>query len=407
MILPSPVEPSDKPERVLERTRAMNSTSQENEGLTRRELGKKAALGILGLAAASAGGRNSAGSDEKTEGGETLGSSYSLIVDAYAHISPPKYTEILRKDHPGFYNNMLGPCIPLYDMSERFRIMDKYPGVVQVLTVGPVPPLESFADQNKSVDLAKRANDEMAEMVSKYRDRFVAAIALLPMNNIDAAVKEADRAVNTLRFKGIYVHSNINGKPLDSPEFLPLFEMMSKHNLPVYIHPWRGDDVPEYASEKTSKYMIASVFGWPYETTAAMTRIVFSGLFEKFPNLKVVTHHCGGMIPYYEQRIVQHYGQQERRGGAPKELNKTPVEYYKMFYNDTAIHGNTPALMLAYHFWGAGHIVFGADMPLGDYHFGFRSYRQTINAIEAMDISAAEKRMIFADNALRLLRIAI
>ena len=88
-----------------------------------------------------------------------------------------------------------------------------------------------------------------------------------------------------------------------------------------------------------------------------------------------------------------------------KGLTKTPIEYYKMFYNDTAIHGNTPALMLAYHFWGAGHLVLGADMPLGDHYHGFRSYRQTINAIEAMDITEGEKRQIFAENALRLLRL--
>jgi predicted TIM-barrel fold metal-dependent hydrolase len=336
-------------------------------------------------------------------------SSHPFIVDAYAHISPPKYTEVLKKDYPGFYNNILGRCLPLYDMPHRFRIMDNYPGVVQVLTVGPVPPLEAFADSEKSVDLAKLANDEMAELVSRHRDRFVAAIAQLPMNNVNAALKEADRAIMELGFKGIYVHSNINGKPLDSPEFLPFFEKMARCNLPIYIHPWRDDSVAEYQTENVSKYMIASVFGWPYETTAAMTRLVFSGIFEKFPNIKIVTHHCGGMVPYYEQRIVQHYGEHERGGRAPhlRELSKSPVDYYKMFYNDTAIHGNTPALMLAYHFWGGDHILFGADMPLGDHYFGFRSYRQTINAIEAMDITGAEKRKIFSENAIRLLRLPL
>ncbi len=338
-----------------------------------------------------------------------MGSSYLLKIDAYAHISPPRYTDILRNEYPGFYNQILGTCSPLFDMSERFRIMDKYPDVVQVLTVGPVPPLEAFANSEKSVDLARQANDEMAELVAKYRDRFVAAIALLPMNNIDAAIKETDRAIKDLGFKGIYVHSNINGKPLDSPEFLPLYEKMSQYNLPVYIHPWRGDDIAEYPTEKTSQYMIASVFGWPYETTAAMTRLVFGGILEKYPNLKVVTHHGGGMVPYYEQRILQHYGRRERIGTAPflKELPKSPIEYYKMFYADTAIHGNTPALMLAYHFFGADHIVLGADMPLGDHYFGLRSYRQTINAIEAMDITDAEKKKIFTDNALQLLRLPV
>ena len=90
-----------------------------------------------------------------------------------------------------------------------------------------------------------------------------------------------------------------------------------------------------------------------------------------------------------------------------KELSKSPIEYYKMFYNDTAIHGNTPALMLAYKFWGADHILFGADMPLGDYFYGFRSYRQTINAIETMEITDEEKQKIFGENALKLLRLAV
>ena len=336
-------------------------------------------------------------------------STYSLIVDAYSHISPPRYTKTLEKEHSGFYNQILRTCPPLFDMDARFRIMDMYPDVVQVLTVGPVPSLEDFANSEQSPDLAKMANDEMAELVFKYRDRFVAAIALLPMNNIEAAIEETDRAIKDLGFRGIYVHSNINGKPLDSPEFMPLWEKMAQYNLPVYIHPWRSDRFADYQTEDKSKYMIASIFGWPYETTAAMTRLIFSGIMEKLPNLKVITHHCGGMVPYYAQRIHQHYGQQDRSGRALylKELSKTPLDYYRMFYNDTAIHGNTPALMLAYNFWGADHIVFGADMPLGDHYYGVRSYRQTINAIEGMDITDEEKEKIFSANALTILRLPV
>ena len=337
-----------------------------------------------------------------------MGNMIQIKVDAYAHISPPKYTEVLKRDYPGFYNNMLVGGVPLYDMDTRFRIMDRY-NLVQVLTVGPVPSLEAFAPPDKSPDLAKMANDEMAELSLKYRDRFIAAIALLPMNNIDAAMKEADRAINDLGFRGIYVHSNINGKPLDAPEFWPLWEKMAQYNLPVYIHPWRPDSFADYSTETESKYAIAGTFGWPYETTVAMTRIVFSGILEKYPNLKVVTHHCGGMVPYYEQRIVQHYGMRDRgnRSNYVTRLSKAPVDYYKMFYNDTAIHGNTPALMLAYNFWGPDHIVLGADMPLGDYYWGFRSYRQTINAIEAMDIPETDKQKIFSENAIKLLRLAV
>ncbi|MFC1942238.1 amidohydrolase family protein [Chloroflexota bacterium] len=335
----------------------------------------------------------------------------SLIIDAYSHISPPGYTKFIQQKYPVMYNNMLGPCVPLYDLDERFKIMDAYPGLVQVLTIGPVPPIEQFANEQQTVELARIANDEMAELIQKYRDRFVTAIALLPMNNPEAALKETDRAITELGFRGIYVHSNINGKPLDSPEFLPLWEKMAKYNLPIYIHPWRGDDFTDYPVEEVSKYKIASTFGWPYETTVAMARFVFSGILEKYPNLKIVTHHCGGMVPHYQQRIYQHYGSASMRPGEKsafvRALSKAPLEYFRLFYNDTAIHGNTHALMSAYELCGADHIIFGADMPLGDYYFGSRSYRQTIDAIEAMEITPEEKRKIFVDNALSLLRIPL
>jgi uncharacterized protein len=333
----------------------------------------------------------------------------AMKIDGYAHISPPRYTEALRKEFPGFYSQILGHTPPLFDMEARFKVMDAFAPIAQVLTVGPVPSLETFAPPKKAVALARLANDEMAELVAKYPDRFVAAIALLPMNDPEAAYAEAVRAIEALGLKGIYVHSNINGKPLDSPEFLPLFEKMAEYDLPIYIHPWRANDCPDYPVETESKYAITSTFGWPYETTAAMTRIVFSGLLERLPGLKVVTHHAGGMVSFYAQRIVQHYSQTQTKyhdyGEYTRGLSKQPIDYFKMFYVDTAIHGNTPALMLAYHFWGADRIILGADMPLGDVTFGLRSYAQTIGAIEAMDITDVEKRLILAGNVQKLLRL--
>jgi predicted TIM-barrel fold metal-dependent hydrolase len=275
--------------------------------------------------------------------------------------------------------------------------MDAFAPLAQVLTIGPTPPLETFAQPKHAVDLARVANDEMAELVEKYPESFVAGIALLPMNDIEAALAEAERAVKDLGLRGIYLHSNINGKPLDSPEFLPLFEMMARHDLPVYIHPYRGTEFPDYQTETESRYAIASSFGWPYETTAAMTRIAFSGLLERLPDLKVVTHHMGGMTSLFAQRIVH---SEFLRG-----LNKPALDYYKMFYVDTAIHDNTPGLMLGYSFWGPEHMVLGSDIPLGDPEFGRGSYAVTIRAIEAMEIPEAEKRMIFAGNVIRLLKL--
>jgi predicted TIM-barrel fold metal-dependent hydrolase len=333
----------------------------------------------------------------------------AVKIDGYSHISPPRYTEALRNEFPGFYNQILGRTPALFDLDVRLKVMDAFGPLSQVLTVGPVPSLEAFAPPDRAVALARLANDEMAELVADYPDRFVAAIALLPMNDPEAAIEETDRAIKELGFKGIYVHSNINGRPLDAPEFLPLFEKMAAYDLPIYIHPWRANDYAEYPSETESKYAISSTFGWPYETTAAMTRIVFSGLLERLPGLKVVTHHAGGMVSFYQQRIVQHYGQFDSRyhdyGEYMRGLTKQPIDYFKMFYVDTAIHGNTPALMLAHSFWGAERMIFGADMPLGDPAHGMRSYSQTIGAIEAMDITDAEKQLIFGGSVRKLLRL--
>jgi len=317
-------------------------------------------------------------------------------IDGYSHIAPPRYAEAVRKHYPKMYERIVG--VPtMFDIEARLHMMDGFAPLGQVLTIGPVPPLEVFAEPKHAVQLARLANDEMAELVDRYPERFVAGIALLPMNDIEAAIAEAERAIEELGLRGIYLHSNINGKPLDAPEFLTLFQMMAEYDLPVYVHPYRGTDFPDYQTESESRYAIASSFGWPYETTAAMTRIAFSGLLERLPQLKVVTHHLGGMTSLFAQRIAH---SEFLRG-----LDRSALDYYKMFYVDTAIHDNTPGLMLGHSFWGPEHMIMGSDIPLGDPEFGRGSYSVTIRAIESMDIAEAEKRMILGGNVIRLLKL--
>jgi predicted TIM-barrel fold metal-dependent hydrolase len=330
-----------------------------------------------------------------------------LKIDAYSHIVPAKYKEALYKVAPKDCDRKVSRVPALYDVERRFRIMDKYEEVVQVLTLA-WPAVEEIADSEKAVDLARLANDEMAELVFRYPDRFVAAIACLPMNNIDAALKEVDRAINDLRFRGVQVYTPINDKPLDALEFMPLYEKMSQYNLPILIHPMRSPDYPDYRTEAASKYGIYSIFAWPYETTIAMTRLVFSGVLERYSNLKMVTHHCGGMVPYFEQRIKVFHDLFEMLGYKYKlGLTKAPIDYFKMFYSDTAIQGNTPALMCAYAFCGPDHLLFGADMPLGDSQLGYRNYGLTISAIKQMNISDVEKTKIFEENARKLFQLPI
>src|SRR3990170_7620287 len=138
---------------------------------------------------------------------------YPLKIDAYSHIAPPKYKAALEKIAPREVAYKLDPIPPLFDLDHRFRIMDRYEGLVQV--IAPAwPSVEEVAGPEKALDLAKLVNDEMAELVLKYPERFVAAVACLPMNNMEAALKEADRAINDLRFRGVLIYTPVSDKPL-------------------------------------------------------------------------------------------------------------------------------------------------------------------------------------------------
>ena len=283
--------------------------------------------------------------------------------------------------------------------------MDKFKDVVQVLTVS-LPPLENVTDKNKAISLAKLANDEMAELLVKYPDRFVAAIASLPMNDIDAALRETDRAIKDLNFRGVQIFTPMKDKPLDSPEFFPLYEKMAKYNLPIFIHPHRDADYPDYRTEKESLYSLNTLFGWIYETSAAMIRLTYSGVMEKYPDLRIITHHSGAMIPFLEKRVIDFadFGETLLKTNIKRNLRKPVRDYLKMFYIDTAIYGNTPGLMCSYALYGAKHMLFATDFPY-DVEWGVRHNKATIESIENMDISDAEKKMIFEDNARSLLHL--
>jgi predicted TIM-barrel fold metal-dependent hydrolase len=334
-------------------------------------------------------------------------STYPLKIDAYSHIAPTRYKEALEKISPKAAAYMIDPFPPLYDLQARFRILDRYDGLVQV--IAPAwPAVDAVAKGQKARDLAKLVNDEMAALVARYPERFPAAIGCLPMNDIDASLKEVDRVIEELHFRGILMYTPINDKPLDSPEFMPFFEKMAGYNLPILLHPMRNPDYADYRTETESKYRIYMLFGWVYETTVAMTRLVFSGVFDRWPHLKIVTHHCGGMVPYLKERIKNFLdvGEMRRKNEVPR-LAKAPIEYYKLFYNDTAIYGNPQGIECARAFCGIDRLLFAADFPLGDMEYGNRNYRQTINAIEEIGLDDGERKKIYEENARQLMRLPI
>jgi len=168
-----------------------------------------------------------------------------MKIDIFCHITPPKFLAAFEKRVPVEICKQL-PCrlLPsLTNLDLRFRVMDQYKDMTQVLTLTN-PPIETVAEPKDAIELARIANDEIAELVAKYPDRFVAAAATLPLNDMDASFKEADRAIKELHFRGIQIFNTIVGKPLDSPEFMPLWEKMSRYDLPIWIHPFIHSSAP-------------------------------------------------------------------------------------------------------------------------------------------------------------------
>ncbi len=282
-----------------------------------------------------------------------------MKIDSFVHVLPPKYlaergkragSELTSNQYSRYFVANPG----LTDLDIRFRIMDRFDGLVQVLTIAG-PNVDSIGETKDSIELAKIANDEMAELVAKYPNRFVAAVACLSMKDIDSALKEAERAVKELRFRGVEVFTDIDGKPVDSPEFMPLYELMQSYNLPVLLHPRRNNTTADYSGESKSKYLAYTNFGWPYESSVAMSRMAF-GVLTRYPRLKVLTHHAGGMIPFFHKRIQLSWDFNEMRMGYRFDgaaLTQPPLDYYRRFYCDTAIQGAPEALACAHDFFGA------------------------------------------------------
>jgi predicted TIM-barrel fold metal-dependent hydrolase len=204
------------------------------------------------------------------------------------------------------------------------------------------------------------------------------------------------------------MHTPVNGRPMDSEEYMPIYERMSSYNLPIWIHPTRHNSFPDYSDGKASKYALYHAFGWPYETSVAMIHLVCSGILMKYPGLKFITHHAGGMIPFFAGRISQLNPEYNQEILSKEELKlmKSPIEQLRMFYNDTALYGNTPALMCANAFFGADHLLFGTDVPYGP-GVGEGLIKMTIDAVDNMNISAADKKKIYDGNAKALLSLDI
>ena len=310
-----------------------------------------------------------------------------MYIDMAAHILTPNFAKKYAQLVPAIKDRIEMRTPAVSDLEIRMRLMSRYPRVLQVLTMANLP-LERYVEKTAdAVVLAKIGNDDLADLVLRYPDKFMGAAAIVPMNDVGEACKEVERAIRECGLQGIQLYTRINGVPVADAKFRPLFKLMDDFGLPIWIHPTLN---PQLDPDN-------DMFTWEFELTSCMHKLVVSGIFKEFPDIKIIVHHAGAMVPFNTGRV--HY-----------TLNLYPLPYkglsedFHKFYVDTAIYGNTTGLMDSYAFYGAKKMLYGTDAPLGP---KWGMIEGTIESIERMDIPEEEKRMIFKQNALDLFNMVL
>ncbi len=326
-------------------------------------------------------------------------------IDAFSHIMPRRYLDRLDKHLEStissrelrYYREGVFHFDPvLTDIEARRRKLEPFGEYMQVLVLA-VPPLEDVGPPAVAAEFARLANEEMAELVSMHPDLFAGFAAALPLNDIDASLTELDRAARDLGALGAQLFSNMQGVPLDDPRFVPLLVRLEERDLMIWLHPTRNATWSDYPSERESDYGLWWSLGWPYETAAALSRLVYSGTMERHPRLKVLAHHGAGMVPHFSARLAMGPGYRQVKDSLPRP----PLEYFRRFYADTALFGAPHAVRCVLDFFGPGHVLFGTDMPLGPPE----AVAATIADIDSCGLAEADRAAVYAANAMALLGI--
>lgn len=327
----------------------------------------------------------------------------ALIIDAFSHFIPKETLDAFGKASQATASSLIktlsNPDMAhVYDLKVHENAMKKLGIDVQVVSVPQV--VSGYVRGQDEVRVCSASNDALARVIEKSEGRLIGA-ANLPMSIPSEATEELKRSVEEIGMRAVQIYSNIGGKPIDLPEFLPIFERAQHYDIPILLHP--TDTV---SHDWFKEFRLNQIFGWPFDTSLAMGRIIFSGILEKYPNLKIIAHHSGAMIPFFSERISGFHEPTEfvRADSQIGATTLQKVPYFKRFYADTAVYGSTAALMCAYSFFGVEHIVYGSDYPFGP-EKGEKWAASGIRSVREMPISEDQKELIFEKNSRSLFKI--
>jgi uncharacterized protein len=332
-------------------------------------------------------------------------------LDAVTHFMPPKFFEKMLAA-PGFSSEIgkrMRHVKSVWDLETRMRVVERFSDYRQILSLG-MPPIDVIASPKDGIDYAKAANDGLAELVARHKDRFAGYLAALPLHAPDDAAREAERAFRN-GANGLQVHTNVNGVSVADKRFWGVFEVALKHDKPILLHPARRADMPDLPSEKLSRYEIWVIFGWPYETSVIMTHMVFSGFLDRFPGIKLLVHHLGAMVPFFESRIRHGWSELGTRTTStdpdmvPQKLTRPVLDYFRLFYGDTALAGSRAGIQCGLEFFGADKVLFASDCPF-DAEGGVLYIGETMAALDGLALAPEARAKICHGNAERLFGIS-
>ena len=293
------------------------------------------------------------------------------------------------------------------DPKRRVESLNKYGIDYQVCTPGGHRlDVNIFPGGAKlRLNMAKALNDNMARLMEDSKGKLL-CVGNVPLKGFnDDGAKEMERAMK-LGLKGMNVPSHIDGKPLDAPEFDGFWAKAMAMDIPVWIHP--RDPVRKRDRAYEAEFDLIHNFGWPFETVLALARMVFSGFMDRFPRLKIVSHHLGGgMIPFFFGRTMETYMPEKQQRLIGKTLPRSLYDYFSSFYFDTAVGGSVPAIRCCYEVFGkADRMIFATDAPYGPRH-GEGRLETYPKVIKSLGLSESENEKIFSGNVKKLLNLPV
>jgi aminocarboxymuconate-semialdehyde decarboxylase len=325
----------------------------------------------------------------------------AMKLDLHTHYYPESYFRMLREipSEFSFDQDLTGRTIikyrgarffgvtqPMSDPAKRLADMDRVGIDIEVLSLST--PNIFFADERRQAEVARIVNDAYAELIAAHPNRFK-GFASIPMDAPDQALEELHRAIDQLKLNGVILLSNIKGQPLTAPRYRPFFEEANRMKLCIFLHPMLPANAEPY-----SEYVLGPLVAFPFDTTLAVARMCFDGMFAELPDIRWIIGHLGGAVPYLMERLDNGF---RDFAECRMKIDQLPSTYLKKLYYDTVTFSSY-TLRLARDLVGVDHMVMGSDYPhlLG-------SIDRAVSSIQNLDIPEHEKEQVFSGTALSIL----